>query len=82
MGYFDGNTVMGLWNYAQYFSLSDNFYGSTFGPSTVGALNLAAGQTHGASPTTLPRPAMSSAAQSSAIRNLFTMIARIVIKSA
>jgi phospholipase C len=48
MDYYDGNTVTALWNYAQHFALSDNFYGSTFGPSTVGALNLISGQTHGA----------------------------------
>jgi phospholipase C len=47
MGYFDGNTVTALWNYAQNFGLSDNSYGSTFGPSTVGVLNLIAGQTNG-----------------------------------
>jgi phospholipase C len=46
MGYFDGNTVTALWNYAQHFALSDNFYGTTFGPSTPGALNLAAGTTY------------------------------------
>ena len=45
MGYYDGNTVTALWNYAQYFALSDNFHGSTFGPSAVGALNLASGMT-------------------------------------
>jgi phospholipase C len=48
MGYFDGNTVTALWNYAQHFALSDNFYDSQFGPSTVGALNLISGQTNGA----------------------------------
>jgi phospholipase C len=47
MGYFDGNTVTAMWNYAQHFALSDNFYGTTFGPSTVGALNLISGQTNG-----------------------------------
>ena len=47
MGYFDGNTVTALWNYAQYFGLSDNSYGTTFGPSTVGVLNLISGQTNG-----------------------------------
>jgi len=50
MDYFDGNTVTALWNYAQNFSLSDNSYGTVTGPSTPGALNLIAGQTHGASP--------------------------------
>ena len=47
MGYYDGNTVTGLWNYAQNFVLSDNSYGSTFGPSSVGVMNLVAGQTNG-----------------------------------
>lgn len=50
MGYFDGNTVTALWNYAQYFAMSDNSYSTTFGPSTPGALNLITGQTHGATP--------------------------------
>jgi phospholipase C len=31
MGYFDGNTVTALWNYAQHFALSDNFFTSQFG---------------------------------------------------
>lgn len=53
MGYFDGNTVTALWNYAQRFAMSDNFYASTFGPSTPGALNLVSGQTHGATPSAL-----------------------------
>ncbi len=53
MGYFDGNTVTALWQYAQHFAMSDNFFGSTFGPSTVGALNLIAGQTAGANVKTL-----------------------------
>src|SRR5262249_10241728 len=34
-------------NYAQHYAMSDNSFGSTFGPSTPGALNLVAGQTHG-----------------------------------
>jgi phospholipase C len=45
MGYYDGNTVTALWNYAQFFAMSDNFHGSTFGPSAVGAINLASGMT-------------------------------------
>jgi phospholipase C len=48
MGHYDGNTVTALWNYAQHFSMSDNSFGTTFGPSTVGAINLISGQTHGA----------------------------------
>ncbi|HET6724983.1 MAG TPA: alkaline phosphatase family protein [Gammaproteobacteria bacterium] len=50
MGYYDGNTVTALWNYAQHFAISDNSFGSTFGPSTPGAINLISGQTHGAAP--------------------------------
>ena len=47
MGYYDGNTVTALWNYAQRFAMSDNSYNTTFGPSTPGALNLISGQTNG-----------------------------------
>jgi phospholipase C len=47
MGYYDGNTVTALWNYAQRFAMSDNSYGTTFGPSTPGAINLISGQTNG-----------------------------------
>ena len=50
MGYYDGNTVTALWNYAQNFAMSDNSFGTTFGPSTPGALNLVSGQTHGDDP--------------------------------
>lgn len=53
MGYFDGNTVTALWNYAQHFSMSDNYFASTFGPSTPGHINLISGQTHGANPAYL-----------------------------
>jgi len=47
LGYFDGNTVTAMWNYAQHFALNDNSYSSTFGPSTVGLMNLVSGQTNG-----------------------------------
>ncbi len=47
MGYYDGNTVTALWNYAQHFALNDNNYTTQFGPSTPGALNLVSGQTNG-----------------------------------
>jgi phospholipase C len=46
LDYFDGNTVTAMWNYAQRFAMSDNSFGTTFGPSTPGALNLVSGQTH------------------------------------
>jgi phospholipase C len=48
MGYFDGNTVTALWNYAQYFAMDDNAYTDTYGPSTPGALEVVSGQTNGA----------------------------------
>ncbi len=47
MGYFDGNTVTALWNYAQRYALNDNSYASTFGQSTQGAIELISGQTNG-----------------------------------
>jgi phospholipase C len=47
MGYYDGNTVTAYWNYAQHFAMSDNSYGTNFGPSTDGAINLISGQTNG-----------------------------------
>jgi len=48
MGYYDGNTVTALWNYAQHFAMSDNFFGTTFGPSLLGHINLISGNTNGA----------------------------------
>jgi phospholipase C len=47
MGYYDGNTVTALWNYAQHFAMNDNSFDTTFGPSTPGALNVISGQTNG-----------------------------------
>jgi len=47
MGYYDGNTVTALWNYAQHFAMNDNSYGTNFGPSSVGVINLVSGQTNG-----------------------------------
>ena len=47
MDYYDGNTVTALWNYAQHFSMSDNSFGTTFGPSHIGAINLISGNNHG-----------------------------------
>jgi phospholipase C len=48
MGYYDGNTVTGLWNYAQHFAINDNFFSTNFGPSTPGHINLVSGITSGA----------------------------------
>ncbi len=45
MGYYDGNTVTALWNYAQHFAMSDNSFNTQFGPSSPGAINLISGNT-------------------------------------
>ena len=47
MGYYDGNTVGAMWNYAQNFAMSDDAYTDTYGPSTPGALEAVSGQTNG-----------------------------------
>ena len=65
MGYFDGNTVTAIWNYAQNYAMSDNAWDDHFGPSTPGALNMFAGQTNGFTipvgvpPALLPRRSVS-----------------------
>jgi phospholipase C len=51
MGYYDGNTLTAFWNYAQNFAMSDNSFGTTFGPSAPGVIHLISGQTHGATVT-------------------------------
>jgi phospholipase C len=48
MDYYDGNTVTAMWSYAQRFAMSDNAFGSAFGPSSPGAIELAAANTYGA----------------------------------
>lgn len=53
MGYYDGNTVTALWNYAQRFALSDNCFSTTMTSSSPGHINLVSGQTHGAIPQDL-----------------------------
>ena len=53
MGYYDGNTVTALWNYAQYFAISDNFFDTEFGTTAMGHLNLISGQTHTSTVTTI-----------------------------
>ena len=46
LGYYDGNTVTALWNYAQHFAMSDAFFDSEFGTTVMGHINLISGQTH------------------------------------
>jgi len=47
MGYYDGNTVTALWNYANHYAVADNAFSNTYGPSTPGALEVVSGQTNG-----------------------------------
>jgi phospholipase C len=47
MGYYDGNSVTGLWNMAQHFAMSDNNYGTEFGATLLGHINLISGDTSG-----------------------------------
>jgi phospholipase C len=61
MGYYDGNTVTALWNYAQHYAMNDHSFDTNFGPSTPGALNLVSGQTNGVT-VTLPGAASSTIA--------------------
>jgi len=67
MNYYDGNTVTGLWNYAQHYAMSDNSFGTTFGPSSPGAINLASGDTGGVDMThTVNSPSIATAAKPNA----------------
>jgi len=54
MGYYDGNTVTAIWNYAQYYAMSDNSFETTFGVTVAGHINLVSGETHGATPDNVP----------------------------
>jgi phospholipase C len=84
MGYFDGNTVTALWNYAQHFAMNDNAYTTQFGPSTPGALNLISGQTSGvtatlnvfsaSTPTTLLHPTHEARGDAAHIQSNITEI--------
>jgi len=58
MGYYDGNTVTALWNYAQHYAMNDHSFSTTFGPSTPGAINLVSGQTNGVVNTVNPGSAV------------------------
>ncbi len=53
MGYYDGNTVTALWNYAQHFAMSDNFFDTEFGTTVMGHINLLSGQTHQTNTTSI-----------------------------
>ena len=47
LGYYDGNVTTAVWNYAQHYAMSDASFGTDFGPSTNGAINVISGQTNG-----------------------------------
>ena len=47
MGYYDGNTVAAMWNYAQNYAMSDNSFLPDYGPTLPGHINLVSGNTHG-----------------------------------
>src|SRR5690348_4462675 len=67
MNYYDGNSVTALWNYAQRLAMSDNSFSTTFGPSSPGAINLAAGDTGGVDMThTANNPSVATAASPNA----------------
>ncbi|MCZ2404213.1 alkaline phosphatase family protein [Paenarthrobacter sp. Z7-10] len=68
MDYYDGNTVTGIWNYAQNYAMSDAHFSTTFGPSTPGALNLVSGQTHGAAEFTATGQPVTPAQSDYAVR--------------
>lgn len=70
MDYYDGNTVTAMWNYAQHYAMSDKSFGTTFGPSTPGALNLVSGQTHGATPTDIVEPGYPMVANGTVVNDL------------
>ncbi|MDE1769431.1 MAG: alkaline phosphatase family protein [Thaumarchaeota archaeon] len=47
MSYYDGNSVTGLWNYAQHFAMSDSNFATEFGSTLLGHINLISGDTSG-----------------------------------
>ena len=47
MDYYDGNTVTGLWNYAQHYAMSDNFFDTEFGPPRRVRSTSSPAQTYG-----------------------------------
>jgi len=64
MDYYDGNTVTGLWNYAQNYAMSDNNFDTSFGPSTPGAVDVSSGlsaDSYAVNPTTGAETADTSA---------------------
>lgn len=80
LGYYDGNTVTALWNYAQYFAMSDNYFDTEFGVTEEGHQNLVSGQTHTAS-TNLPASAAGKVVNGSIIANVEAGVDDCVVAS-
>ncbi len=74
MGYYDGNTVSAMWNFAQQYALNDNSWTTVFGPSTPGAINLISGQTNGFASTNKDPATMSASHVVADGNGGFTMI--------
>ncbi|WIX84986.1 alkaline phosphatase family protein [Amycolatopsis sp. DG1A-15b] len=77
MDYYDGNTVTGMWNYAQHYALNDNSFNTVFGPSSPGAIDLISGNTHGVQavdPVTHEPVSDAYAVQSPDVNGVGTMI--------
>ena len=79
MGYYDGNTVTALWNYAQYFAMSDNYFDTEFGVTEEGHQNLVSGQTHTTS--SLPASAAGKVVNGSIIANVEAGVDDCVVAS-
>jgi phospholipase C len=79
VGYYDGNTVTALWNYAQYFAMSDNYFDTEFGVTEEGHQNLVAGQTNTTS--TLPASAGGKVVNGSIIANVEAGVDDCVVAS-
>lgn len=54
MGYYDGNTVHALWEYAQHGAMADHLFASDYATSAGGLIDLIAGTTLGVLPKLLP----------------------------
>lgn len=54
MGYYDGNTLSALWQYAQHYALADHFFASEYATVTGGQIDIIAGVNQGIIPKVLP----------------------------
>lgn len=54
MGYYDGNAVTGLWNYAQHYAMADHLFASDYTTQAGGMIDLIAGTSKGVLPKKSP----------------------------